>query len=496
MFFSYRKYSRQFVAGLNFVLAAAVLTACSDSATSPVPVPVVDHSVATVVIESTVPILFEGDTHLLQAVAKDAAGRVLNARAFTWTSENPSVATIDATGRISAVAVGRADIRVTSENASSVIPVTIVAAQVGSILVSPSFASIEIGETRQLQAIVKDVFGRVMPNRTVTWSVVGANSTITASGAITGRRNGRATINATVDDIVEVIEIDVVAGAPYAWDLLYHRFLAGVHEIFTQTLGTSTTPVRINAGTVSRAPSASPDGLRIAFSVSMTELGTGNRVDDIFAVDRSGLNMKQLTTMAGYEDAPVWSPDGTRIAFVHWEQLGRADLWIMNADGTNQMNLTGDTGGGVAPGSPAWSPDGSRSAYTQNTNDAQGTTAKIMTMRADGSDKREVTSSLTGFDSSPTWSSDGQRIAFRRYFGADADIAIVNANGGAVTRIPLAGLQSNPSWSPDGAYIAFQQIDGPLDNLYTMHADGSAVRLRTVNTAWGGGLGPKWIRRN
>lgn len=452
--------------------------------------------VASVEVSETVVSIEVNAAHTVTAVARDAQGRVLAGRTFAWATDDASIATVSASGRITGVALGRTNVRVSSGNRFAIVGVTITAVRAASVSISPANISIEVGESQQLQATVKDAAGDVLTNRAVTWTTSNATASVSNTGVLLGKRSGPITITATVDGVSGTVTTTVQTGQQYAWDLLYHRAIPGAQEIFTLELGTSMAPVRINAGTVSRSPSASPDGQRIIFAVSMTDIGTGKDVYDLFAVDRNGMNVKQITTMTGIEEVPSWSPDGSRVAFVHYPDQGRADIWTMRPDGTDLVKLTGDMANGVSPGMPAWSPDGSRIAFVESVSGAQGTLAKIWTVRADGTDKREITSTLSGFDSSPTWSSDGQRIAFMRYFGAEPDIAIVPANGGAVTRIQIAGMQSSPSWSPDGTYIAFHQNDGPLSNIYTMRPDGTGIRLRTVDAAWNGGLAPRWIRRN
>jgi Tol biopolymer transport system component len=121
----------------------------------------------------------------------------------------------------------------------------------------------------------------------------------------------------------------------------------------------------------------------------------------------------------------------------------------------------------------------------------------IWTMRADGSDKRRLTMT-DEYDTEPTWSPDGARIAFRRsspVFGSD--LATIAASGGAVTRVPHAGSETAPAWSPDGRFIAFahQPVGGGNPQLYTMRPDGSEITLRTTDYSWAGGRNPGWVRR-
>jgi Tol biopolymer transport system component len=275
---------------------------------------------------------------------------------------------------------------------------------------------------------------------------------------------------------------------------VYYRMTAASNsELFVLEPGSGKAPVRLNAGTVSRTPTPSPDGSRVAFAVSMDVLGTGEHIDDIFAVDVNGLNMKRLTTAVGYDGSPAWSPTAPRIAYQHWEIDGRSDIWVMNADGSAPVNLTPDMSAAGFRSAPAWTRDGTRLAFAQVENGAAGSTASIWSMRADGSDKRQLTSTLTGFDASPTWSPDGVHLAFVRYYAGEADITILDTSNGALTRVPFPGLEANPAWSPDGDLIAFTYVG--TRNLYTMRPNGSHVRLRTIDPAWGGGYGAAWITR-
>jgi Tol biopolymer transport system component len=475
---------------------ATTIRALVEGVSREVPVTVAMATVESVDVSSPVLTLEEGESRVVTAVARDAAGRALEGRVFSWTSADPTVATVDGTGRITALRIGTTRVTTTTGGTSAEVQLTVQAARVAQVTVQPRTAVLEIGESRQMSVILRDARGRVLEGRPVQWSVIGGTTTITQDGLLTGMRNGYATINATVDGVTDAATGTIVLGEPYAWDLLYHREANGNRELFTYRFGADAAPVRLNAGTVSFAPTASGDGTRIAFAVHMTDLTTGAPIDDIFAVDRNGLNMRRLTTAPEVDDAPAWSPTAPRIAWLRWIPNQRADVWVMNADGTGQVNLTADLASGVAPSVPAWSPDGTRIAFAEMTSGAGGTTARIWTMRADGTDKRIVTGTTTGFDASPSWSADGTRIAFLRHYMSETDITIVGSQGGATTRVSLPGNQWNPSWSPDGQFLAFHQSVGGRGHLFTVRPDGTGLRLRTVDPAWGGGLAPAWIRRN
>jgi Tol biopolymer transport system component/uncharacterized protein YjdB len=439
----------------------------------------------------------EGDSHTLVAVAHDAQGNILVGRAITWTTSDASVAEVDAEGKLTAKKIGTSTITAISEGKVASVALTVTTPAVAFIGITPTLLVIDVGQARQLSAVLKDARGNVLTGRTVTWRSDTSNATVSATGLVMGMHPGYATIIATAEGKSAGIAATISATESYAYDLLYFRRNdpSGA-EIFIMTLGSTNGPTRLNAGNVSSQPTSNPSGTRIAFAVSQIDLATHEQIADIFAVDRNGMNMKRLTTASGYDDFPAWSPDGTRIAYRHYETNGRMDVWVMNADGTSPVNLTAEMPDDSRQGLPAWSPDGSRIAFAAAHNDFGYTTASIWTMRADGSDKRQLTSTTDGYDSAPTWSSDGQRIAFIRNYGGDADITIVSAAGGATTRIAIPGTQWSPCWSPDGRYIAYSQMDENLAyNVYTMAPSGLNIRLRTINPEWGGGLKPVWIRK-
>jgi Tol biopolymer transport system component len=482
--------------GLVTALAVGTTTirASSEGRTAEAEIKVTAATVASVEVSVATLALGEGESRTVTAIARDATGRELTGRSFTWASEDPTVAAVDGTGRITALRSGTTRVSVTTAGTSAVIQLTVRTAAVASVLVQPRTAVLEVGESRQMSVIVRDARGAIIEGRTVQWRVEGGTALVTPNGTVIGIRNGYASIIATVDGVTNTATATITTEDDYAWDVLYHRESPGASELYTYRFGSGQPPERINAGSVSYAPTGSPDGARIAFAVSMTELN-GVRVDDIFAVDRNGLNMRRLTTAPGHDNAPAWSPNAARIAWLHYGPDERADVWVMNADGTDQVNLTSDLTGGVGPSTPAWSPDGTRIAFVQSTSGVGGTTTRLITMRADGTDKRVVTSTTTGFDASPTWSADGRRIAFLRVYQGDTDVTLVDAEGGATTRLALPGNQWSPAWSPDGRYIAYHQSLGLTTNIYTMRPDGTHIRLRTVDPAWGGGVKPTWILR-
>jgi Tol biopolymer transport system component len=202
---------------------------------------------------------------------------------------------------------------------------------------------------------------------------------------------------------------------------------------------------------------------------------------EIFVMNADGsgqTNVSNDATAGGNNRDPAWSPDGTKIAFSRASE-GHMNVFVMNADGSGQINLTpgANDGEGHTGIQPSWSPDGSKIAYTDN--------ASIWIMDASsGAGKVKVTPAPGEAESQPAWSPDGTKIAFVK----DTDIWVMNADGSG--QLPLAATsrgEFRPDWSPDGTKIAYDR-DG---DIWIMNADGSGQTLLT------GGVGktgsePAW----
>ena len=205
----------------------------------------------------------------------------------------------------------------------------------------------------------------------------------------------------------------------------------------------------------------------------------------IYAAYRAGGTGVRLTTSPGTWDQPAWSPDGTQIAFRGREPGQGADIWVMAADGSAPVNLTASHGA-TSQSSPAWSPrpiDGSyRIAYSHS----EGGMGHLWTMRADGTDKRQVTSSTINYDDMPDFSPDGSLLVFLRSGpGIFGDLYVVESTGGTGRALmpfigPIAGPQLEPSFSPDGNLVAF--VSRHADEhyqIYTVWSNGTRLVRRT-----------------
>jgi dipeptidyl aminopeptidase/acylaminoacyl peptidase len=438
-------------------------------------------------------------TAQLSAVALDANGVELPNRTVQWLSSKPFVAGVSAAGLVEARSAGTATVTAVIEGVPSSVGVRVQRAPVARVHIDAVTTDLEVGEVVTYVAQVLLVSGQIWPVP-VTWSSsVETVARVTAGGpdvaSIQALAEGSATITASAEG--KSASVTVRTAPKPTHDLIYSRFKAGKAEILTLSLGTpGAAPVTLNAGTVSRDPSPSPDGTQFVFAVSQ-KTPMGEQQDDLYIVNRNGMNMRWLTRTDGIEAEPSWSPDGSRILFSRTFD-NRTDLWTINVDGTGATNLTANLPATLsAIRNPAWSPDGGRIAFVA----AQGGQHHIWTMNVNGSNVAQLTTQ-GAFNVSPTWSPSGDRIAFTEFNSATPengwDVMIVAATGGSGVRLELAGDQLNPVWSPDGRYLAVQgnNVAGQgSQQLYTLRADGTGLRLRTVNVEWGGGLAPAWITR-
>jgi TolB protein len=164
----------------------------------------------------------------------------------------------------------------------------------------------------------------------------------------------------------------------------------GFAEIYTiQPDGSNLTRLTSNAANDQFAD-WSPDGSQIAFSSDRN----GNC--DIFVMNTDGSNQRPLTDSPDWELFPAWSPDGTRIAFNGLVPNSRnTDVFVMNADGSNVRQLTDSP---RFDENPTWSPDTGQIAFQT---DRDGN-FEIYLMNADGTDQHALAPHIGG-EFWPSW---------------------------------------------------------------------------------------------
>jgi TolB protein len=247
----------------------------------------------------------------------------------------------------------------------------------------------------------------------------------------------------------------------------------------------------VGTGTIVVAsPSWSPDGRKLAFANRLgVAAGLCHRAgpcnDEIFVINADGSGLRRLTRNAAADGHPAWSPDGKKIAFLSRRDGTGADVFVMNADGSDERNLTRKPG---EEDGLEWSPDGrailfsavpsGQPLWVGGSRSASGPYRDVYVMNADGSGQRNLTHT-TEAEEYGAWSPDGRTIAFSANDGRSTRIFVVNVDGSGKRALTRASPETFLFWSPDGRKIAF--FDGALS---VVNADGSGLRHLARNVAF------------
>lgn len=207
---------------------------------------------------------------------------------------------------------------------------------------------------------------------------------------------------------------------------------------------------------------------------------------DIWTMDPDGTNQVNLTNSPATDESPSWSPDGNQIAFTS-DRSGAKQIWVMRADGTGLRRVTDSSQPccGTSPDiEPGWSPDGQEIAFSGHDRTAQGGDGLWLT-NADGSGRTQIVAS-DNWIREPDWSPDGGKIAYIDYNPADDPGLMLVDPAGTSTAFVRRGPLS-PSWSPDAQRIAY--ADNDLGGIWTIKPDGTDAQMLpgaepTFSVAW------------
>jgi TolB protein len=248
------------------------------------------------------------------------------------------------------------------------------------------------------------------------------------------------------------------------------------------------------------ASAVSPDGKLVVMDSGGGEFPPRN----IYVMRSDGSSVRQLTRGNYWETDPAWSPDGQWIVFATTRccatphSSGRYALYAIRPDGSGLHRLDESAGNELAP---AWSPDGTRIAYVHTA--ADSTDPEIWVMDANGSGAHALTHEHRIVDA-VTWSPDGTQLAYISHLIDEGDwqIRVMQADGTGAHALyscssPCTSGGYTLAWSPDGTAIAFtiEPTRGPpaKPQIALVRTDGTAFDLLDTHSV--GACCMSWIPR-
>lgn len=252
------------------------------------------------------------------------------------------------------------------------------------------------------------------------------------------------------------------------------------------TIATNGRGMRRITGGQDEAPAWSPDGTRLVFS------RTRNRGQsyEIYVMTVARGRPRAITPSGGFAQSPSWAPDGSQIIFsASGGRFGQSgdhscspSLWVIKPDGTGLRRLI------RAGVEPAYSPDGRRIAFVRlDAHDRPW----LYIADSSGSGVRRI-----AVGAHPSWSPDGRRLLVERGVGLNriADLWLLRVRDGHATRLTHTATLSEqgPAWSRDGRWIAFSMVRAGRQDIYAMPASGGRPHAITHTGANGGNFEPAW----
>jgi CSLREA domain-containing protein len=314
------------------------------------------------------------------------------------------------------------------------------------------------GGTAGIAVVRVNNLAPVLSNILVSPATVTAGSSPTLSGIVTdvGTLDTHTVVINWGDGSANTT-VNLAVGAS-AFNAAHQYGFAGVFNIVVAAVDDDTGSANGGASVTVNPPVAQE---KIVFSSERD----GNR--EIYIMNADGTNQIRLTNNPANDAEPSLSPDGNLVAFVS-RRDGNSEIYVMNSDGTNQTRLTNNPG---VDNSPSFSPFGNRITFG-STRDGSG---EIYVMDSDGTNQVRVTNNPAG-GGTPSFSPDGSKIVFVSFCDANAQcIYVMNSDG--TNRIRLTKGQfseTQPTFSPDGNQIAFVSWRGGNNyEIRVMNSDGT-----------------------
>ena len=223
-----------------------------------------------------------------------------------------------------------------------------------------------------------------------------------------------------------------------------------------------------------------PETAKIVYASEPNVKLKGNR--DIYIMNPDGTGQVNLTRHPAYDSQPAWSPTGEKILFTS-NRDGISDLFVMNADGTNVQQVFRKL---IGRQHGTWAPDGKQITYYRV--DVGGGKRGIYIAAIDGTGEERI---ADGWH--PAWSPDGSEIAFISLEDLGVHTINLQTRSEDIVLAMEKATAFDPAWAPDGSKIAFTRIDllalilggilkdgakllnDPGQTIFTVNRDGSGL---------------------
>ena len=226
------------------------------------------------------------------------------------------------------------------------------------------------------------------------------------------------------------------------------------------------------------SPSWSPDGQWLAY-VSFETKHSAVYVQLV----RSG-ERRQVSARAGVNGAPVWSPDGKKLALTLGGSGGNPDVYVLDLATQDLTRITDDP---AIDTEPEWAPDG-RSLFF--TSDRAGSPQIYQIPVQAGAHPKRITFS-GNYNARPRVSPDGRELAMVTLDNGNYRIAVQDLSNGVVRVLSKGHLDESPSFAPNGATLMYSEREGTTGSLATVSTDGlTGLQLKSTEgevqePAWG-----------
>ncbi len=215
------------------------------------------------------------------------------------------------------------------------------------------------------------------------------------------------------------------------------------------------------------SPSWSPDGQWLAY------VSFENKKSAIYVqLVRTG-ERRQVSARAGINGAPVWSPDGKKLALTLGGSGGNPDIYVLELQTQNLSRITDDP---AIETEAAWAPDG-KSIYF--TSDRAGG-PQIYKIGVNPGDRPKRITFTGNYNARPRLSADGNLLAMVTLDSGNYRVAVQDLANGTVRVLSKGHLDESPSFAPNGATLMYSSREGGRGTLATVSVDGlTGLRLKS-----------------